>query len=42
MNIMQTLKRIKEIDSQIENLSAKQFKLIDFNEEELSDLSYLK
>ena len=35
-------KKVKEIDSQIENLSAKQFKLIDFNEEELSDLSYLK
>lgn len=35
-------KKVKEIESQIENLSAKQFKLIDFNEEELSDLSYLK
>ena len=35
-------KKVKEIDSQIENLSAKQFELIDFNEEELSDLSYLK
>ena len=35
-------KKVKEIDSQIENLNAKQFELIDFNEEELSDLSYLK
>lgn len=35
-------KKVKEIDGQIENLKAKQFKLIDFYKEELSDLNYLK